>query len=263
MVKLAAHHAPLLERYRHELARGLEFVPRSAEAGLVHIPPEQPSSPYGFTDAVAKTGDQLFDSLLFGEAAALLAGAFAGLGEPGPARRWRDEAERVTASLQSLYDEASGMFLAASVDCRQIDIWGSAYAAHAGVAGDDQRRRIARYLVEHYDGVVCRGYVRHTAPGEYWQRTLVPNRDVYQDGPYWAIPSGWVAAAIAALDRGLAERMLIDLVKEFQRNGVNEAIHPAVGYVAIPNYVASATNALPALRSLVAVTARETAAGGA
>ena len=32
--------------------------------------------------------------------------------------------------LQTLYDDESGMFLAASVDCRQIDICGSAYAAY-------------------------------------------------------------------------------------------------------------------------------------
>ncbi|MGH2944728.1 MAG: hypothetical protein ACRDPC_00340 [Solirubrobacteraceae bacterium] len=257
MVKIAYHHwrltgdSSLFGRYREQLVRGMAFLPRSPSTRLVHIPPEAPSSPYGFSDAIAKTGDQLFDSLLYREAAGNLAELFGQLGDPAQARRWAAEATDIERDLQTLHDHASGMFLAASEDCRQIDVWGSAYAAHSGAIPDAQQLAVARYLRDNYDGIVCRGQVRHTAPGEHWRRTLVPNDDVYQNGAYWALPSGWVASVIALVDRGLAAQMLLDLVKDFQQNGVNEAINPAVGYAAIPRYVASATNAIPALTALV------------
>jgi hypothetical protein len=45
--------------------------------------------------------------------------------------------------------------------------------------------------------------------------------------------------------------MLLDLVDDFRARGVHEAINPDIGYVAIPDYVVSATNPLPALRRLL------------
>ncbi|MBS1884475.1 MAG: hypothetical protein JSS97_16135 [Actinobacteria bacterium] len=258
MVKLAHHHrrlgggASLFVRHRQALERGMRFVPRSPATSLVYIDPTHPSSPYGFSDAVAKTGDQLFDSLLWWEAASRLADLLAEAGDAAAATTWRREATVVADDLQTLRDPDSGMFLAASVDCRQIDVWGSALAAHLGVIPGDQRLEVAAWLRANYDGVVCRGQVRHVAPGEHWQRTLVPGREIYQDGPYWALPAGWVAQALAPADRELAQRMLVDLVRDFQLHGVNEAINPAVGYVAIPRYVASATAPLPAFAALAA-----------
>lgn len=256
MVKLAFRYweltgdISLFERYRGQLIRGLEFVPVSRQSGLVHIDPSQPSSPYGFTDAIAKTGDQLFDSLLLQEASTDLAIMLMATGDLVEARHWTRRAAKLERDLQSLYDPATGMFLAASADCRQVDIWGSAYAVYLGVASPSQRESVARYLVDHYDGIVVRGQVRHTAPGEYWQRTIVPNRDVYQDGAYWALPAGWVAAAIDQIDHDLARSMMVDLVCDFQANGINEAVNPAIGYLAVPDYVASAVSVLPALRAL-------------
>jgi hypothetical protein len=241
----------LFERYGDQLVKGMESLPRSPSTSLVHIPPEDPSSPYGFTDTIAKTGDLLFSSLLYYEAAGQLAELSAAAGDDAGAARWTEEARTVEQDLQTLYDEESGMLLAASVDCRQIDIWGSAYAAHIGAIPEEQQRRVAEYLTANYDGLVRRGQVRHTAPGEYWEKTIVPYyKDTYQNGAYWATPSGWVASAIGDVDRGLAQQMLVDLVKDFQANGINEAVNPDVGYVAIPKYVASATNPLPAFAAL-------------
>lgn len=229
----------------------MDSLPRSPSTSLIHIPPEDPSSPYGFTDTIAKTGDLLFSSLLYYEASMHLAELFAAAGDKAAAGRWTEEAHTVEQDLQTLYDEESGMLLAASVDCRQIDIWGSAYAAYIGAIPEEQQRRVAQYLRANYDGLVRRGQVRHTAPGEYWEKTIVPyERGTYQNGAYWATPSGWGASVIGEVDRGLAEQMLVDLVKDFQANGINEAINPDLGYVAIPKYVVSATNTLPAFGAL-------------
>ena len=240
----------LFAAHRAALVRAMRAVPRSPRTRLVHIDPERPSSPYGFMDAIALTGDLLFDSLLHRRAALALAGLLARAGDAAAAAAWEADAAAIAGDVQTLRDPASGMFLAASVDCRQIDVWGSAYAVESGALPPEQELAVARYLRANHDGLVRHGQVRHTAPGVPWQRTLIPNRDIYQDGAYWSVPSGWVAAALARVDRDLAERMLLDLVGDFRARGVNEAINPDIGYVAIPDYVVSATNPLPALRRL-------------
>ena len=231
------------------LVRAMNFVPRSPNNSLVYIDPANPHSPYGFTDRIVKTGDELFSSLLYYESAGNLAQMFAAIGDDSAAEHWRTVADQVKSDVQTLYDPQSGMFLAASIDNRQIDIWGSAYAAYLGVATDSQQLRIAHYLKDNYHGLVLHGQVRHTAPGTFWQRTPTP-AGYFQNGPYWATPSGWVAMTIAKIDRPLAQQMLVDLTKDFMANGINEYFNDNPQLVGVRKYVASATNPIPTMKEL-------------
>ena len=56
-----------------------------------------------------------------------------------PAFNYRARADLIRKNLSILWDDQAGMYLAADKDCRQIDIWGSAYAAEVGLATDEQR----------------------------------------------------------------------------------------------------------------------------
>lgn len=255
MVKLAYDYwqltgdLSLFREHADGLIRAMNFTRRSPDNSLVYITPARSGSPYGFTDSIVKTGDLLFSSLLYYEAAGNLAEMLAAIGDDSPAAHWRTEAAQVKADVQTLYDSQSGMFLAASIDNRQIDIWGSAFAAHLGVATDSQQQRIAHYLKDNYHGLVLRGQVRHTAPGTFWQRAL-SGPGTYQNGPYWATPSGWVAMTIAKIDRPLAQQMLVDMTKDFMANGINEYFNNDPQLVGVRKYVASATNPIPAMKAL-------------
>lgn len=232
------------------LVRAMEYTPRSPANSLTYIDPARPGSPYGFTDAVRKTGDQLYDSLLYVEAARGMAAMFRAVGDRVAAQRWEDEALDVEADVQTLYDPVSGMFLAASLQNRQIDIWGSALAARLGITSRGQTRRIAKYLKANYAGLVLRGQVRHTAPGVFWASARsLPG--TYQNGAYWATPSGDVAEVLATVDADLARQMLVDMTKDFIADGVNEAINDSPAYVGVREYVVSATNPIPAMRKLL------------
>jgi hypothetical protein len=47
------------------LVKAMNYLPRNPTNGLVHIAAPGERCPYGFTDSIPKSGDQLFDSLLF------------------------------------------------------------------------------------------------------------------------------------------------------------------------------------------------------
>jgi hypothetical protein len=72
----------------------------------------------------------------------------------------------------------------------------------------------------------------------------------YQNGAYWATPSGWLAWAVARRRPELAGRILADLLNDFQANGIFECVND--GYAKLDTYVASITNPLGAARRLAA-----------
>ena len=239
----------LLESIIERLALTMDAVPRNPATGLVHIKPGAwDRCPYGFTDTVRKQGDLLFSSLLWIEAAGRLAELLRTTGHAEEASRFSAEAEAMTKSVrQLLWNEQVGLFRAATLRCDQPDLWGSAFAVHLGVADEAQAMRVARYFQSHYDEIVQHGQLRHLPGGEYWEQGC--RRDQYQNGAYWATPSGWLACTLDRVDRQLARRTVIDLVADFKLRGVNEWVF---GETTVrKEYVASATLPLAGARALL------------
>lgn len=210
-----------------------------APDGLIAIDRNHPWVDYGFTDTVAKTGKTLFGSLLHWEACEQMAQTYKGWERHDDAHTWFERAEQAGARLFEFWDDDQGMYRAAMRDCRQIDIWGSAYAAVLRVPSKAQTERIAHYLLRHQDEIMLHGYVRHLPEGQSWQRLF---RDIppgtYQNGGYWAVPSGWVAQTIATVDQAFARQMLETLVAQFAQDGACEWINQETQ--AVPGYAASA-----------------------
>jgi hypothetical protein len=228
------------------LARGLAAVDRSA-SGLVHIPPGRRQSPYGFTDTVAKTGDLLFSSLLYWEACRAMATMAAWC--DSDAEAYGTEAERVVAALDGLWDDEAGAYRAAAVTCRQIDIWGNAFALHLGCLPHHRAARVCAFLRDHYDAIAYKGQIRHLPGDATWEATLMPVApSTYQNGAYWATPSGWVIEALMDVAPELACRTARALIADFQTHGIYECIGPDDRK--LNHYVVSATNPLGALRAL-------------
>jgi len=206
--------------------------------GLIAVDRNLPWVEYGFTDTVAKTGKVLFASLLHWEACELMAQTYKGWEEHDDAHAWFERATHAGHRLFEFYDDDQGLYRAAMRDCRQSDIWGSAYAAVLRVASKTQTERMGHTLLRHRDDIVLGGYVRHLLGGETWQRLL---RDTppgtYQNGGYWAVPSGWVARTIATVDETFARKMMEGLIARFGQDGACEWVNPE--QQAVPGYAAS------------------------
>ena len=230
----------LFKELEPKLLRGLEQI-RVKENGLVYNDPKNPECVYGFTDIVKKTGHLLFSSLLYFKAN-LEMYELCKKYEVGNASKYRRRYEYVRQSIYKLWDEDSGMFWAADIDCKQIDIWGSAYAVDIGITSEEQTERIATYLVEHYDETVMKGQIRHLTKSEgAWNNLFKPRKEgEYQNGAYWATPLSWLLPIYDLKKPGLSKKTLEDAIEDFQNNGINECIN--VDYLKVPNFVVSATN---------------------
>ena len=214
--------APLLDI----AVRAFDAIPSDPSgSGLVWIDPDRDweRCPYGFTDGVRKTGCCLFTSLLTYEAGRRFEEMLESAGRTDAAVRVRRRTERIAASVNArLWDETAGLYRAASVRCREHDVWGSAFAVWLGVAPAARADRIAGVFKENYAGLVSRGQIRHLLPGVYWECAPDVARDTYQNGAFWGTATGWFAGTLARIDRPLALRTIADLVADYERNGACE-----------------------------------------
>ncbi len=228
------------------LIRAMDYVPRSP-AGLVWNDPKRPHSPYGFTDCIGKTGEQFFDSLLYWRACKRLAAYLRQAQQTKSADDVDQRAAMIERHVVRLWDDSAGGFLAASVDCRQYDVWGNAYAIFIDFPLGERRAIVLKTLCDRHGEYLWHGQVRHLVRGQYWQRLLAPvQRERYQNGAYWATPSAWVICALMEIDRDLARKTLEELLADFRAGGICECVN--TDHRQLPDYVASGTNTLGVLR---------------
>ena len=190
----------------------------------------------------------MFTSLLWIQAARQLADLLTIAGRADDAGKWTAAADRAQAALTpAFWDDQLGLFRAATLQCREPDIWGSAFAVYVGVTDRAQSLRIAGYFKDHYGEIIEHGQLRHLPGGVYWEAACP--RDTYQNGGYWATPVGWLVCTLDLADPKLADRTLLDLVEDFQRRGVTEWVRGE--HLAVKDYIASATMPLCGARELL------------
>ncbi len=236
----------LFIRHADALMDAMETVPLS-EDHLVTIDPTRPHSGYGFTDTVGKTGEVLFSSLLYWEACMVLAKLCQRVQDHDGAHAWFEAAEHTGRTLPAFRHERDGMLRAATVDCEQIDVWGSAYAGVVRAVSKSQTVQIGRWLFDHYDACFLRGCVRHLPAPEYWERMLAdypPGR--YQNGGYWPTATGWAAMVLDRYDHDTAVTLLEDCIDLMEEQDAPEWISDTEADGLL--YVASAANVLAAVK---------------
>ncbi len=247
----------LLNQIIDPLVKTMNAAPRNPATGLIHIDPSVGMDythfdrcAYGFTDAIHKRGDELYSSLLDVRASRQLADLLDEAGRSDEAASWRTMADAETATIRNTFwDETTGLFRAATVQCNQPDIWGSAFAIQLGVATPEQSMRIAQYLKDHYSEVVQAGQVRHLPGGMAWERSD-PAPGTYQNGGFWGVGTGWIIEALQMVDPQLAEQTVIDMVDNYQQRGVYEWVHGDGSPDGVRNYTSSATLPMASLRKL-------------
>lgn len=240
-----------MEQYAAALYRGLTCIPRG-EGGLVDNPTEKSHSPYGFTDCICKTGLLMKESLLYWRGCRMLSELLTRYQmKPDWAEELSRQADSIENSLEKTFGEPNGMLLAATKDCRQIDVWGSCYALAIGFPLTESRKAsIVDWLLKNRDEILQDGQLRHTAPGEFWEKCLLPVPEgEYQNGAYWATATGWYAQAVWNTSPETGKKVLEDVVRYFQEYGIYECVNG--DYRKLPHYVVSATNVYGAAKKLL------------
>jgi hypothetical protein len=212
---------------------------------------------WGFCDSIRKTGLCLMPSLLRWRAAQDLATLFAADGLGTEAKRFREEAKRIAKAIPAtFYRELSkregrkaGLLLSATELGRKDDVWASAFAIWLGVLPRDLGLAVARRLLALYEagGTVVEGQARHLPPegefGGHWEKATCA-QDTYQNGGYWATPTGWLAVALRKLNPAAADKLLAEYATHLRvhrdQGAPWEWIQPAKNLRVNPLYAASA-----------------------
>ena len=106
----------------------------------------------------------------------------------------------------------------------------------------------SRYFKDNYSKIVQNGQIRHLPGGVYWEM-CVAGRDTYQNGAYWATPTGWFVYTLDLVDSAFADKTVIDMVNDFKKGGVCEWILGEKRR--LPNYLASASLPLAGIRAMI------------
>ncbi|MGD9494737.1 MAG: hypothetical protein AB7Y46_00375 [Armatimonadota bacterium] len=236
----------LFMRHQNALMDAMETVPLS-ENHLVMVDPARPHSAYGFTDTVGMTGEVLFASLLYWEACMLLAKMCQRVQDHDGAHTWFEAAEHAARKLGEFREERDGMLRAARGDCRQIDLWGSAYAGVVRAVSKSQTVAIGQWLFDHYEECFLRGCVRHLPAPQRWECMLVEYpAGRYQNGGYWPSATGWAAMVLDRHDHDTAVMLVDEVIDLLEEQDAPEWINETEADGLL--YVASAANVLAAVR---------------
>ena len=227
---------------KHEpaLRRGMDFINR-APNGLVYNKPKNPQCVYGFTDIVQKTGYLLFTSVLYYDACLQLEELSRKTGI-GDADEYAHRANLIKQNIGVLWDKHSGAFYAASEQCKQYDVWGTAFALnHPGLATQEQEEKALDFLVDNYSRYVEKGQIRHLLEPETWESTFAYRPDgVYQNGAFWATPLAWYIPALERRNPKLAGQTLKECLEDFRERGIYEWVNG--GVKVLPDYFVSAAS---------------------
>lgn len=238
--------------------KAFESVAADASTGLVVCEAGEGRTrvDWGFCDTIRKTGLCLMPSLLRWRAATDLSTMLEASGNSATARSLQGEAKKIRAAIVSHLFQAlpavagrkTGCLISATELGRKDDVWASAFAVWLGVLPRDVELQVARHLLSLYEagGTVAEGQVRHLPPtgsfGGNWEQAACAVGE-YQNGGFWATPTGWLIVALRQVDAKAADRLLADYLTHLradrERGAPWEWINPALQKRVNPRYASS------------------------
>ena len=229
----------LFAKWREGLIKGIDCLPTD-EYGMIVNETDIPHSPYGFTDCIKKTGKLAMETLLLWRALNSIVKWSKDIGEDDEA--YEKHIRLIEDNFLRIFEQESGMLYAATKICKQIDLWASCYAVSIGFPMSQRNReKISDWFITHYDEVVFEGQLRHLPKGEYWEDTITPvAHETYQNGAFWATPTGWLYDTLSVCDKKSAEKAVNECLESFEKKGIFECINR--GYEKLSPYAVSAAN---------------------
>lgn len=171
------------------------------ESGLCYSDAEKHTVDWGFVDTIKKSGKLLMASLLRYNAACALERVFEHRGDNTKRNYYFALAQKIRTNVMDVfYDAETGWFYSATGIGHQHDVWATAYAVFSGITLDE--RTLSALSNAYADGkAVVDGYVRHILTDEDFSNSsawesAVSTHNEYQNGAYWATPTGWYAYAL-------------------------------------------------------------------
>jgi len=228
--------------------RAFESVETDSATGLV-VCSEDPARDrvdWGFCDSIKKSGLCLMPSLLRWQAAKQLS-RLTGL------RSFGKVADQIRSSVVSTFlqpvDGRESLLLSATGVGRKDDVWAGAFAVWLHLLPRPIELKVARHLLNLYlhGDVAAEGQFLEVPPrgefGGHWEKAGSGPKD-YQNGGYWATPTGWYVAALREVDRPTADKLLGEYVRFLRENEAKGAsfewINPMTGVMRNPLYGSSA-----------------------
>jgi hypothetical protein len=229
-------------------------MPPSREYGLVYTTEDERGVNFGFFDTTVHTGDLLFASLLKWRAALQLADL---AGDSEQAKAYRADVDRIAKAIDETFVREDGWLRASTGTSGQPDVWGTAFAVHLGILNAERELAAAKTLAQAYDAgtIAWHGQIRHVptdldfSEESAWERSYAA-KNTYQNGAYWATPTGWVCAAIAKVDEAAARRLAGEYIAALREGDFRkgdtfgspwECVHPENNHRQNPVYMTSAS----------------------
>lgn len=257
-----------MAKYGDALEAAFHCVSCDAD-GVVECGEKDRGVSFGFSDSVFQTGKLLWATLLKARAARELSQLFDRAGKPEKSKHYAAIHHRLRQKTAEVFWHESGLLLSATGICRQPDVWGSAYALYYDLVPEKTAAAISDALAKFYreNEISCEGQICHV-PHSYfaddascWQKTSCKIAvNVYQNGAYWATPTGWVVYAIAQRHPAEAEKLFQEYIRHLKRSdfrlkGKNgapwECIYPASDYFQNAVYLTSVSCPLAAAQRLM------------
>ncbi len=228
--------------------RAFDSVEVDQSTDLVQCDAVKTRVDWGFCDSTRKTGLCLMPSLLRWQAARRLSSLARMIEKPDQAtydsvdRKMRASIEKTF--LHSVLPDEALLWSATGIG-KQDDIWAEAFAVWLHILPKDAERKVATHLLRLYVAgkITSEGQVRHLPQGEYWEQAS-SGHESYQNGGYWATATGWLAVALATVDRRAGQRLIheyVDHLKARRADGAPyEWINPSTKQFVNAKYASSA-----------------------
>lgn len=166
--------------------------------GLCISDPQKHTVDWGFVDSVRKSGKLLMASILRYNSGTMLSEILEDIGQKDKRKMLDLETQKIKENIiDTFYDRESGWFYSATGLCHQYDVWATAYAVYSNIATEEKTLE-ALWNGYRDKTAVTDGQIRHILTTDdfssesAWEASLA-KRNTYQNGAYWATPTGWYA----------------------------------------------------------------------
>jgi hypothetical protein len=251
---------------RLQLAYGMP--PHRAESGLVSCTDATRGVNFGFVDTVEQTGELLMSSLLKLRAAVQLATLMDAAGNTLAGDLYREDAAHIREAIATTFPLDTGFLRASTGRSAQPDVWGTAFAVYMRVLPPETELRACTALANAYQSgtIAWNGLIRHVPTDADFNSSTMwesaqSEKNRYQNGAYWATPTGWVVDAIASVDRNLAQQLAGEYIAtlregDFRKGKQNgepwQCAHPTGDYHLNSAYLTSVSAPFAAFRRMAA-----------